>query len=134
MPGQNAQVNHDIRAGDRFETVYPFRMVINSYEDFDRKVVAEEKWIGGCHERSEPSDCGWGYVTRYEANGEGLRTLEVLSVAEMPGSWQRRIIYLCHLTQPDGVVRRGRQAHTVTESRFFAMTKGYFTEYEVEQA
>ena len=24
MPGQNAQVNHDIRAGNRFETVYPF--------------------------------------------------------------------------------------------------------------
>ncbi|WP_289365880.1 hypothetical protein [Pantoea stewartii] len=125
------QVNH-IRVGDRFETVYPFWLVINSYENFERKVITEEKWIGGCRKLYEPSDCGYGNTAFYVADGEGKRVLEVLSIAEMPGNWQRRIIYCCHLTQPDGAYRKGRKAHTVTENRFVEMTKGYFTDYEVE--
>ncbi|PLR20383.1 hypothetical protein PZBJ_20230 [Pantoea endophytica] len=125
------QVNK-LSAGDLFETVYPFRMVTNEYENWERKVVTEEKWIGGCHKFYEPSDCGYGETTFYRADGEGKRVLEVLSVADMPGNWQRRVIYCCHLIQPDGVTRKGRKAHTVTEGRFVEMTKGYFAEYEVE--
>lgn len=82
--GQNAQVNHDIRAGNRFETVYPFIFVCTDYQLYNGDVHTDERWIGGCRKTSEPADCGYGEQTVYTADKEGKRILEVLSVADMP--------------------------------------------------
>ncbi|MEW9343916.1 hypothetical protein AB2709_12020 [Klebsiella quasipneumoniae] len=92
----------DIRAGDRFETVYPFIFVCADHQQWDGNVFTDERWIGGCRKTFEPADCGYGDQTVYTADAEGKRILEVLSVAEMPGKWQRRIIYACHLIDPEG--------------------------------
>lgn len=134
MAAQTKQVNIDIRAGDKFETVYPFRFITNDYQSYNGEVITDERWIGGCHKNFEPADCGYGYQAFYTADGEGKRILEVLAVAEMPGNWQRRIIYACHLIDPDGIERKGRKAYTVTESRFLKMATGYFADYEVEES
>ncbi|POP46898.1 hypothetical protein CHU32_08290 [Superficieibacter electus] len=132
MAATNKQVNLDVRSGDRFECVYPFIYVSTDYQSYDGNIHTDERWIGGCRKTSEPADCGYGDQFIYTADAEGKRTLEVLAVAEMPGQWQRRVIYACHLIDPDGKERKGRKAYTVTETRFIAMSKGYFAEYEVE--
>lgn len=134
MPGQTKQVNIDLRAGDKFETVYPFRFICTDYQSFSGDVVTDERWIGGCHKKFEPADCGYGEQAFYTADSEGKRILEVLAIAEMPGNWQRRVIYSCTMITPDGKIRAGRKAYTVTETRFIAMSKGYFTDYEVEDS
>ncbi|MCK2179437.1 hypothetical protein MUN35_06980 [Hafnia paralvei] len=134
MSGQTKQVNIDLRSGDKFETVYPFIFITTDYQSYNGDVTTDERWIGGCRKTSEPADCGYGDQIVYTADAEGKRILEVLSVAEMPGKWQRRIIYACHLIDPDGRERKGRKAYTVTETRFIAMSKGYFTDYEVEDS
>ena len=132
MPGLTKQVNPELSAGDKFECAYPFRFICTDHQGFDGDVVTDERWIGGCHKRYEPSDCGYGEQTFYTADGEGKRVLEILSIAEMPGNWQRRIIYSCTMIDPDGVIRKGRKAYTVTECRFLAMQGGYFADYEVK--
>jgi hypothetical protein len=50
----------------------------------------------------------------------------------MPGKWQRRIIYACHLIDPGK--KKGRKAYTVTEDRFIKMSSGYFADYGVENS
>ena len=72
----------DIRAGDRFETVYPFIFVCTDYQQWDGNVFNDERWIGGCRKTFEPADCGYGDQTVYTADAEGKRILEVLSVAK----------------------------------------------------
>lgn len=134
MAGRTNQVNVDLRTGDKFETVYPFRFICNEYQSFDGDVISQEQWIGGCHKHFEPSDCGYGDQAFYRADGEGKRVLEILAIAEMPGNWQRRVIYSCTMIDPEGKVRKGRKAYTVTEARFITMSKGYFTDYEVEDS
>lgn len=134
MTGQTKQVNTGIKAGDKFETVYPFIFVCTDYQSYDGNVHTDERWIGGCHKNYEPADCGYGDRCFYTADAEGKRILEVLAVVEMPGNWQRRIIYSCHLIEPEGKERKGRKAYTVTESRFLKMSTGYFADYEVEEA
>ncbi|HIE3794027.1 TPA: hypothetical protein ACXL4G_004728 [Klebsiella michiganensis] len=124
----------DIRAGDRFETVYPFIFVCTDHQQWDGNVFTDERWIGGCRKTFEPADCGYGDQTVYTADAEGKIILEVLSVAEMPGKWQRRIIYACHLVDPEGKERKGRKAYTVTEDRFIKMSSGYFADYGVENS
>ena len=124
----------DIRAGDRFETVYPFIFVCTDHQQWDGNVFTDELWISGCRKTFEPADCGYGDQTVYTADAEGKRILEVLSVAEMPGKWQRRIIYACHLVDPEGRERKGRKAHTVTEDRFIKMSSGYFADYGLENS
>lgn len=76
----------DIRAGDRFETVYPFIFVCTDHQQWDGNVFTDERWIGGCRKTFEPADCGYGDRAVYTADAEGKRILEVLSVAEMPES------------------------------------------------
>lgn len=132
MSGQTKQVNIDLRVGDKFETVYPFIFITTDYQSYNGDVTTDERWIGGCRKTSEPADCGYGDQIVYTADAEGKRILEVLSVAEMPGKWQRRIIYACHLIDPEGRERKGRKAYTVTEARFLKMTSGYFTDYGLE--
>lgn len=134
MSGQTKQVNIDLRVGDKFETVYPFIFITTDYQSYNGDVITDERWIGGCHKRFEAADCGYGEQPFYTADAEGKRILEVLSIADMSGKWQRRIIYACHLIDPDGRERKGRKAYTVTETRFITMSKGYFTDYEVEDS
>lgn len=134
MAALTKHVNHDIRAGDLFETVYPFRRICDDFTSWEGKAISIEKWIGGCHKNYEPADHGYGDQVFYTADAEGKRILEVLAVAEMPGNWQRRIIYACHLIEPDGKERRGKMAYTVTESRFIKMSSGYFADYVLEEA
>ncbi|EPC3824488.1 hypothetical protein ACRZK7_006067, partial [Klebsiella oxytoca] len=116
------------------ETVYPFIFVCTDHQQWDGNVFTDEGWIGGCRKTFEPADCGYGDQAVYTADAEGKRILEVLSVAEMPGKWQRRIIYACHLIDPEGKERKGRKAYTVTEDRFIKMSSGYFADYGVENS
>ncbi|WP_447874770.1 hypothetical protein [Serratia fonticola] len=128
-------VNSDesqLKAGDKFDTPYPFRLYEHTNQGYDGDIDSFEVWVGGCHKRLEPSDCGYGEVTRYVADAEGRRVLTVLAVVDMPGKWQRRILYSCTMIPPTEKPRLGRKAFTVTESRFKKMIGGYFTDYEVE--
>lgn len=134
MAVETEQVNNELIAGDKFETIYPFKLVDSSYQNYDGDLIGSEQWVGGCHIDHEPSDCGYGEQPFYRADANGKRILEVLSVAEMPGNWQKRIIYSCHMIDPDGHLRKGRKAYTVTEAIFLKMSKGYFTDYDVEDA
>ena len=45
----------DIRAGDRFETVYPFIFVRTDHQQWDGNVFTDERWIGGCRKTFEPA-------------------------------------------------------------------------------
>jgi len=134
MPGITGCVNSMLKVGDKFETVYPFRFICTDYQTFGGDVLTDERWIGGCNKHFEPADCGYGDQVFYRADGEGRRVLEILSIAEMPGKWQRRVIYSCTMIDPEGKVRKGRIAYTVTEPRFMEMKNGYFTDYEVEES
>ncbi|HHL2708996.1 TPA: hypothetical protein ACQ39K_000482 [Yersinia enterocolitica] len=120
------------KVGDVFDTVYPFKRHEYIYENIYGEIEEETKWIGGCHKQFEPADCGYGDQAFYVADGEGRRILEILAVVDMPGKWQRRIIYSCTMLPPEGNPRRGKVPYTVTEARFSSMIPGYFTEYEVE--
>lgn len=128
-------VNSDagqLNAGDKFDTPYPFKEYEYVYQNYEGDIESETRWVGGCHKKQEPADCGYGEQTYYVADAVGRRILEVLAVVDMPGKWQRRVLYSCTMIPPNERPRLGRRAFTVTESRFKKMIGGYFADYEVE--
>jgi len=111
----------DIKTGDKFKKVYPFKHWEHTYDSFDGPRV-DEGWAGGCHDHVEDGPAVYeGQCIQeiyYTADGEGFIEYEVLAVAEMPRKYQTRIIYRVTMIDPEENERKSSKCHTVTEAKF----------------
>lgn len=122
----------DILVGSKFKRTYPF-MIVSAFQVINGVEGVDDFWIAGCDRHVDWDDHGLEIVD-YSANGIGYIEYEVLAVADMPRSYQKRIIYKITLTDPDGREKSINKAFIATESKFMKWIEkddAYHSDYAV---
>ncbi len=123
--------------GQEFEMVFPFQKVkIELMEGHFGSPWTKVSyfWNAGCSVHFEQYDEGHG-ERFFTANGEGKVIYKVLSLAEMPGRYQDRVIFKRWLIDPDGKKYNNGEVRMLTKKSFYsdiASRTPFRAEYELE--
>lgn len=132
-------MSNELRVGDTFKMKFPFRKekIENQITPLSNNPIEGFSfWFAGCHLDEEFDGSGYGYSRCFTANGEGLVIYEVLSIANMPGRYQDRVIFKRWLMDPDGERYNTGEVRTLTVNSFekdINSTSPFKAEYEVNE-
>lgn len=109
-----------ITIGNEYKMIFPFyKTIINGLagNGLFSATVDCSFWNPGC-EMNEEDDGGPTPCRFFNAHDEGLVIYKVLSVAEMPGKYQDRIIFKRWLIDPDGKKYNNGEVRMLTTKSF----------------
>jgi hypothetical protein len=120
----------ELNIGNEYEMDFPFtKQVVDLGPSFK-----ESFWYAGCDVHFEQYDESHG-ERFFSANAEGKVIYKILSVAEMPGRFQNRVIFKRWLMDPDGKRYNNGEVRMLTTMSFLRdieLRTPFKADYEVD--